>query len=574
MDHESLQVDVPPLEIVPLGGLGEFGMNMMVIACGETAILVDAGVMFPEPELLGVDLVIPDLRQLEKYRIGALVLTHGHEDHIGAVPHVLPRFDGLVYGTALTIAMVESKLDRREPATGSAPGDNPAAAATAAAKKRLRVVKPRERLTVGCFTVEFLRVTHSIPDCVALAITTPHGVVIHTGDFKIDQTPLDGEHFDFHRFAELGAAGVLALMSDSTNVDRKGFTGSELEITDGFDEIFTTAHGKIIVAMFSSSIFRMQILVDLAAQFERQVAFIGRGVNTNAEIAQRLGYLRIPTGVVIRDADVKSYPSQDVVCICTGSQGEPQAALPRIAIDDHRHVTIEPDDMVVFSAREIPGNEKAIGRVMNHIARRGAEIVTDDMKHVHVSGHGSEEELKLVLSLVRPKYFVPIHGEYRQLARHARIASKVSRGTKVLLAENGDVIRFDQDGGRVTDTKAPAGRILIDGTRSGEVGDEILRDRRHLAGDGLVVPVLAISRQTGALEERPDVITRGFVLDARTEGLLKEIPSLLAATLEGASVEERTDPGLIKERVRVELQRFFRKRSGLRPLVLPVVMEI
>ena len=572
MDHESLRADVP-LEIVPLGGLGEFGMNMMVIACGETAILVDAGVLFPEPELLGVDLVIPDLRQLEKYKVRALVLTHGHEDHIGAVPHVLPRFDGPVYGTALTMAMVESKLDRREPATGPGQAETPTSAATAASKKRLTTVRPRERVTVGSFTIEFLRVTHSIPDCVALAITTPHGVVIHTGDFKIDQTPLDGELFDFHRFAELGAAGVLALFSDSTNVDRKGFTGSELDITDGFDEIFTTAKGKIIVAMFSSSIFRMQILVDLAAQFERQVAFIGRGVNTNADIAQRLGYLRIPSGVLIRDSDVKGHPSQDVVCICTGSQGEPQAALPRIAIDDHRHVKIDSDDMVVFSAREIPGNEKAIGRVMNHIARRGAEIVTDDMKHVHVSGHASQEELKLILSLVRPNYFVPIHGEYRQLARHARIASKVSRGTKVLLAENGDVVRFDQDGGRVAET-APAGRILIDGTRSGEVGDEVLRDRRHLAGDGLVVPVMTISRQTGSLEETPAVITRGFVLDARTEALLKEIPTLLASTLDGASVEERTDPGLIKERIRVELQRFFRKRSGLRPLVLPVVMEI
>ena len=567
MDHESLTAGVPPLEIIPLGGLGEFGMNMMVIACGETAILVDAGVMFPEPELLGVDLVIPDLRQLEKYRIKALVLTHGHEDHIGAVPHVLPLFAGPVYGTALTLAMVGSKLETRAedtPATSNV--------TTEQAKKRLTVVRPRDRVRVGQFEIEFLRVTHSIPDCVAVAITTPHGVVIHTGDFKIDQTPLDGEHFDFHRFAELGAAGVLVLLSDSTNVDRKGFTGSELEVTDGFEEIFTSAAGKIVVAMFSSSIFRMQILVDLAAQFERQLAFIGRGVNDNAELAQRLGFLRIPTGVLIRDSDVKSFPAQDVVCVCTGSQGEPQAALPRIAIDDHRHVKLEPEDMVVFSAREIPGNEKAIGRVMNHVARRGAEIVTDGMKHVHVSGHGSEEELKLVLSLVRPKYFVPIHGEYRQLAHHARIATRVSRGTKVLLAENGDIVRFDRDGGRVAE-KGPAGRILIDGTRSGEVGDEVLRDRRHLAGDGLVVPVVAIDRQTGGLQETPDIITRGFVLDARTEMLLKEIPSLLAATLDGASVEERTDPGLIKEKIRVDLQRFFRKRSGLRPLVLPVVME-
>ena len=541
-------------------------MNMMVIACGETAILVDAGVMFPEPELLGVDLIIPDLRLLQQFRIAALVLTHGHEDHIGAVPHVLPYVQGPVYGTPLTLEFVESKLEgRRDEFKTAEPGED--------LKSRLVRVKPRERVTVGVFTIEFLRVTHSMPDCVALAIETPHGVIVHTGDFKIDQTPLDGEHVDFHRLAQLGEAGVLALFADSTNVERRGFTGSEIEVTDAFEEIFTSAAGKIVVAMFASSIYRMQIVVDLAAQFDRRVAFVGRGVMENSEIAQRLGYLRMPAGVQIRDSDVRSFPAQDVVCICTGSQGEPQAALPRIAINDHRHVNLQPDDVVVFSAREIPGNEKTIGRVMNHIARRGAEVVHEGIKHVHVSGHGSQEELKLMLSLVRPRYFVPIHGEYRQLSRHARVAATVSRGTKVLLAENGDLISFDGEGGRITD-KVPAGRILIDGTRSGEVGDEVLRDRRHLSGDGLVVPVVAIGRQSGALEETPDVITRGFVLDARTEALLKEIPSLLAATIEGASVEERTDPGLIKEKIRVDLQRFFRKRSGLRPLVLPVIMEI
>jgi ribonuclease J len=549
--------DAPPLELIPLGGVGEFGMNMMVVACGETAILVDAGVMFPEPELLGVDLVIPDLRQLQQYRIAALVLTHGHEDHIGAVPHVLPYVHGPVYGTPLTLAFVEPKLVHN--------GEDVA--------DRLIRVRPRERVTIGAFTIEFLRVTHSMPDCVALAIETPQGVVIHTGDFKIDQTPLDREHVDVHRLAQLGSSGVLALLSDSTNIERKGFTGSEVEVTDAFEEIFTGAHGKIVVATFASSIYRMQILVDLAAQFDRRVAFVGRGVIENSEIAQRLGYLRIPSGVQIRDSDVRNYPAQDVVCICTGSQGEPQAALPRIAIDDHRHVRLEAEDVVVFSAREIPGNEKAIGRVMNHVARRHAEVIYEGIKHVHVSGHGSEEELKLMLSLVRPRYFVPIHGEYRQLARHARIASRVSGGTSVVLAENGDVIRFDEEGGRVAG-KVPAGRILIDGTRSGEVGDEVLRDRRHLAGDGLVVPVVTIGRQSGALEETPDVITRGFVVDARTEALLKEIPGLLGATLDAASPEERTDPGLIKEKIRVDLQRFFRKRSGLRPLVLPVVMEI
>ena len=545
------------LELIPLGGLGEFGMNMMVVACGETAILVDAGVMFPEPDLLGVDLIIPDLRQLERYRIQALVLTHGHEDHIGAVPHVVSHFDGPIYGTKLTLAFLEPKLEKHG----------------AEVKGRLKEIAPRDRVQVGSFSIEFLRVTHSMPDCVALAIHTPAGTVLHTGDFKIDQTPLDGQHVDFQRLAQLGAEGVLVLLGDSTNVERKGVSGSERDVVDGFEEIFTSARGRIVVAMFSSSIYRMQILVDLADQFDRKVAFVGRGVQENSQIAQRLGYLRVPPGVQIRDSELREYPSQDVVCICTGSQGEPQAALPRIAIDDHRHAKIDMDDVVVFSAREIPGNEKAIGRVMNHIAKRGADIVHEGIKHIHVSGHGSEEELKLMLSLVRPRYFVPIHGEYRQLARHARIARSVSPATKVVLAENGDVIRIDDEGARVAD-KVAAGRILIDGTRSGEVGDEVLRDRRHLAGDGLVVPVVAISRQTGALEETPDVITRGFVLDARTEALLKEIPGLVGATIDEASVAERTDSGLIKEKIRVDLQRFFRKRSGLRPFVLPVVMEI
>jgi ribonuclease J len=554
---DSPGIDVPPLEIVPLGGVGEFGMNMMVVACGDTAILVDAGVMFPEPELLGVDLIIPDLRPLERYRISALVLTHGHEDHIGAVAHVMPHFTGSVYGTPFTLALLEPKLE--------ALGEQ--------ALSRLVRVKPRDRITIGAFTIEFLRVTHSMPDCVALAIETPRGVVVHTGDFKIDQTPLDGEHVDFHRIAQLGAAGVHVLLADSTNIERRGFSGSELEVTDAFEEIFTSARGKIVVAMFASSIYRMQILVDLAAQFDRQVAFVGRGVIDNSETAQRLGYLRVPAGVQIRDSDVRTLPAQDVVCICTGSQGEPQAALSRIAIDDHRHVKLSPDDVVVFSAREIPGNEKSIGRVMNHVARRGAEVVYEGTRHVHVSGHGSDEELKLMLSLIRPRFFVPIHGEYRQLARHARVAARVSPSTKVVLAENGDLIRFDETGGRIAE-RVPAGRTLIDGTRSGEVGDEVLRDRRHLAGDGLVVPVVVIGRQSGTLEETPDVITRGFVVDTRTEALLKEIPSLLASSLETASVEERTDPGLIKERLRVDLQRFFRKRSGLRPLVLPVIMEI
>src|SRR5262249_12277812 len=360
--------------------------------------------------------------------------------------------------------------------------------------------------TVGELQIEFLRVTHSMPDCVALAIHTPIGILIHSGDFKVDQTPIDGEQFDFHRFAELGTHGVLALFADSTNIDRKGYSGSELEVVDAFEEIFTATHGKIVVTTFATSIFRMQIVVDLAAQCDRKVAFVGRGAIESSQIAQSLGHLTIPHGVQIRDSDVRNYPGSDVVCIATGSQGEPQAALSRIAIDDHRHVKLSEDDTVVFSARQIPGNEKAITRVMNHIARRGAEVVYEGMKHVHVSGHGSEEELKLLLSLVRPRYFVPIHGEFRQLARHAKVAERVTTGgTEVLVADDGDVMHFTSKGLRVAG-KAPTGRVLIDGTRTGEIADEVLRDRRHLAADGLVVPVVTIRRQSGAVEGLPEVI--------------------------------------------------------------------
>ena len=379
-----------------------------------------------------------------------------------------------------------------------------------------------------------------------------------------------------HRFAELGTAGVLALFADSTNIDRRGYTGAEVEVMEAFEEIFTSTNGRLIVAAFASSIFRMQILVDLAVQFDRKVAFVGRGMDRNSEIAQRLGYLRIPAGVQIRDSDVGSYPAQDVLCLTTGTQGEPMSALSRIAIDDHRHVKLAADDTVVLSARAIPGNEKAIGRVINHLARRGAEVIYEGIKHVHVSGHGSEEELKMMLSLVRPRHFIPIHGEYRQLSQHARIAARVFAGRdprpEIMLIEDGDVLHFDAAGGRVAG-KATVGRVLIDGTRTGEVGDEVLRDRRHLAEDGLVVPVVCINKQTGALEGVPDIVTRGFVMED-SQALLADGARVLTEVIEQASVEERTDQGLIKEKLRVELRRFFRKRSGRRPFVLPVIMEI
>jgi ribonuclease J len=402
-------------------------------------------------------------------------------------------------------------------------------------------------------------------------------VIVHTGDFKVDQTPLDAEHFDFHRFSELGGEGVLALFSDSTNIERPGFTGSEIDVVPAFEEIFASTRGKIVVTSFATSVYRLQILVNLAAQFGRRVAFLGRGMVESSQLAQRLGFLKVPAGLVVRESEIRSHPPSSVVCLVTGSQGEPMSALSRIAIDDHRHVSLAPDDVVVFSAREIPGNERSIDRVVNHIARRGADIVNEGIKHVHVSGHGSEEELKLLLSLVRPRCFIPIHGSFRQRARHARVGERLTRNlpnrVEVMVAENGDVLHFDRDGGWIAD-KVPAGRVLIDGTSVTGIGDEVLRDRRHLAEDGLIVPVLAINKQTGMIEGVPDIITRGIVVEQGDESPVRGAVRLIGELLESASLEERTDYGMMRDKISVELRRFFRKRVGQRPLVLPVIMEI
>ena len=553
----------PLLEVVPLGGLGEFGLNSMAVSYADTLVAIDAGSMFPEPELLGIDLIVPDFSYLleRPAKTRALVLTHGHEDHIGAVPYIVRQFDGPIYGTPMALALVEAKLTEH----GIDAGD------------RLRPVRPRDRVVVGEFTLEFLRVTHSMPDCVAVAIHTPVGTVVHTGDFKVDQTPLDAEHFDFHRFSELGAAGVLALFSDSTNIERPGFTGSELDVVPAFEEIFASTRGRIVVTSFATSVYRLQILVNLAAQFRRRVAFVGRGMVESSQLAQRLGYLKVPAGLAVRETEIKSHAPSDVVCLVTGSQGEPMSALSRIAIDDHRHVRLGPDDVVVFSAREIPGNERSIDRVVNHIARRGADIINEGIKHVHVSGHGSEEELKLLLSLVRPRCFIPIHGSFRQRARHARVGEQITRSlperVEVIVAENGDVLHFDRSGGWIAD-KVPAGRVLIDGTSVTGIGDEVLRDRRHLAEDGLIVPVLAINKQTGTVEGVPDIITRGIVVEQGAENPIPGAARIISDVLESASLEERTDYGMMRDKISVELRRYFRKRVGQRPLVLPVIMEI
>ena len=550
----------PSVEVLLLGGVGEFGMNMMAVRCGATSVLVDAGVMFPDPEHFGVDLIIPDLRSAAREigPLSALLLTHGHEDHIGAVPYLWDLIEGPVYGTRLTLALLERKLAEH--------GHDPSG--------RLTAVSTSETVDVADLRVEFIRVAHSIPDAAALAIHTPAGTLVHSGDFKFDQTPPDGCRTDAHRLADLGRAGVLALFSDSTNATRPGHSGSERNVTPALEEIFAAAPRRLVVTAFSSSLHRMQLLVDLAERFGRQVAFVGRGMVENAELAARLGYLRIPAGLQVAETDVERLPPEKVLCIVTGSQGQPLAALSRMAVGAHRHVRLEESDVVVFSARAIPGNQSAIERLMNHIARRGARIVDERDKRVHVSGHGSEEDLKLMLSLVSPRCFVPIHGEYRQLAHHARLAEQVTGGnTTVLLAENGDRLCFDESGGWLGES-VPAGRMLIDGTRTGEVIDEVLRDRRHLAGDGVVVAVMGLNAHTGRMEQDPELITRGFVIDATTDALLEGAASRLRALAAEAGVEERLDRGVMREQVRVELQRFFRKRCGRRPLVLPVIMEI
>ncbi len=535
-------------------------MNMLLVAWNDTAILVDTGAMFPGPELLGVDLVVPDLTPIAERvgRVRAVVLTHGHEDHIGALPYVWPLIDGPVYGTPLTLGLVAPKLQEH--------GLDP--------QERLCELSAGETVEIDDLQIEFIRVTHSMPDCVAVAIHTPAGVIVHTGDFKFDHTPLDDRPPDLQRLAELGRTGVLALFGDSTNIERPGVTGSERDVVPGLEEVFTGTSGKIVIAAFASSLYRIQIVAELAAQFGRKLAFAGRSVVQTTEIAARSGHLRLPAGLQIREHEVADYAARDVVCVATGSQGEPLAALSRIARGEHRYLALEAGDIVVFSTRAIPGNRRAIGRVMDQISRRGVEVVHEERKPVHVSGHGSADELKLMLSLIRPRYFVPIHGEYRFLAEHARMAAKVNGGrTTVLLAEDGDLIRLAPEPGRI-EGQVAVGRTLMDGTRSGEVADDVLRERHHMAADGLIVPVITVNRRLGRVEGVPDVMTRGLVLDPRTNTLIETMPALVSEVVDQASTDERSDHGRLADRVRLELQRVFRKQAGRRPLVLPVIREI
>ncbi len=549
------------LQVIPLGGLGEFGMHMMAIRYGDDIVVIDAGMMFPEAELLGVDIVTPDLTYLKENRqfVRALLITHGHEDHIGAVAFFLSEFDVPVYATPFTLSLVERRLEEYE-----------------VRAPLLRPVKPKDMVEIASFKVEFIHVTHSIVSCVALAITTPLGVIIHTGDFKVDPTPTDNELFDLHTLADYGKRGVLLLLSDSTNADRPGYSDSERAVRPRLEDVFNRSESRLFVSCFSSSIHRLQQLIDLSQEFGRKVALVGRSLIAVTEIAHRHGLLQIPDNTLMRPQDVMAAKPAKVTVLITGTQGEPMSALSRVAVDNHKHVSITPGDMVVLSSRIIPGNEKTIFRMIDHLSRRGADVLYGSMNPpLHVSGHGSMEELRLVLNLVRPRYFVPVHGEYRQLAKHARLAEHLRNVglEETFVCETGDVLEIDQRGAR-RNGRVTVGRICIDSGAVGEVvGDMVIRDRRLISEDGIVIPIIAINKHTGRIESAPELVSKGFGLESDLE-FMRAARDVVVKTLEASSDEEKGDAGVMKEKIRQDLKRYIHRNAERRPMIMPVILEI
>jgi ribonuclease J len=545
-----------PLRVIPLGGLGEIGLNLLVLEYEDTAIAVDCGVMFPDAEMLGIDVVIPDVTYLRGLgaRFKGIFLTHGHEDHIGALPYVLPEMDVPVFGSPLTLGFVDNRLVQHD---------------LRADLQRL----PAAPVTVGPFTVEPFAMTHSIPDAVGFAVRTPVGTVIHTGDFKIDQTPLDGRLPDLKRLAEFADEGVLLLMSDSTNVEHAGVTPSERVVGTELEAIFRQATGRIVVTTFSSHIHRMQQVIDLAARFGRHVALVGRSLVSHSSIARDLGLLHVPEGTLVDIGFARDLPRDRIVLITAGSQAEAASALVRIAMDAHPKVGLDPGDTVVLSSRIIPGNERPIANLVNHLYRRGAIVHYGRTAPIHVSGHASQEELKLVLNLVRPAHFVPVHGEYRHLVRHQRLASEVgvAEGGCHLL-EDGDVLELTATGATRAE-RVPAGRVFVDGKGVGEVEGVVLRDRRHLSEDGMVLAVLAIAQHSGDVIAGPDLITRGVVAEEASGDVMEKARAEVLAALAAVNPESRTDPAEVKEEVRKALRRYFR-RLDRRPVILPFVLEM
>jgi ribonuclease J len=551
------------LQVIPLGGLGEFGMNITAIRYGEDIIVVDCGMMFPDAEMLGVDLVMPDLTFLKENRqqVRAVILTHGHEDHIGAVPYFLSEIDVPVYGTAFTLSLVERRLEEY----------------TMEKEPRLIRVKPKQAIGIGPFKIEFIHVTHSVVNAVALAITTPLGVIIHTGDFKVDPTPTDNELFDLHTLADYGKRGVLLLLSDSTNSDRPGYTESERAVKPRMEEIFNRAENRVIVSCFSSSIHRIQLVLDLAEECGRRVAVIGRSMVSVTEIAHSQGLLTIPDGILLRPQDAMSLPREKVAILISGTQGEPMSALARVAVANHKHISVDKGDTVVLSSRIIPGNEKSIFRMIDHMSRRGADVMYGSMNPpLHVSGHASVEEQKLVLNLVRPRFFMPIHGEFRQLSKHARLAEHLRFAglEETFIMDAGEVLEIDSKGAHKAG-KVPVGRVCIDsGSIDDVVQEMVIRDRRLLSEDGIVLPIIAINRHTGKLESPPEIVSRGFAVAEDGTEFMETARQLVIKTLEGSNDEEKTDWGVMKEKVRADLKRYIVKQTSRRPLIMPVILEV
>ncbi len=548
-----------PLKIIPLGGLGEFGLNMMLLEYGDAAIAIDCGLMFPGADLLGIDLVIPDVSYLLENRdkLKGIVLTHAHEDHVGALPYILQQLSVPIFGTRLTIGLLQNKLAEHNLSDSA----------------DIREITAGKPWKIAPFQIESIRVTHSLMDCLALAVETPIGTVIHTGDFKIDNTPMEGEMFDFQRFAAYGEKGVLLLLSDSTNVERSGYTPSEREVGRNLEQIFQESAGKILVSTFSSSIPRIQQVVDISGRCGRRVVLSGRSMIRNSQVASELGYLRLPQNFMTESERWHELPSDRLTFLTTGSQGEPLSALHRIALDDHKTIKIEAGDTVILSSKFIPGNEKTISNLINHLYRRGAEVHYEKVSEIHVSGHASQEELKTMLQLTRPRYFVPIHGEYRHLVRHRRLAREVGVPEEnCFILEDGEVLELTARGAQKIQP-IQVGRVFVDGKGVGDVGDIVIRDRRHLSEGGMVLAVMAIHQQTGELVAGPDLVSRGFMRDEHGEEILEQARKVVLETLNGMNRETRTDPAELQEEVRKALRRYFRKTLERHPVVLPYIIE-
>ncbi|GAB6171763.1 ribonuclease J [Paradesulfitobacterium aromaticivorans] len=548
------------LQIIPLGGLGEIGKNMTVIRYNNQILLIDAGLAFPDEEMPGIDLVIPDYTYLieNKEHVLGILITHGHEDHIGALPYLLKHLNVPIFGTRLTIGLIQAKLNEAK-----------------LGHVTTHEVKPRDTVKLGVFKIEFINGSHSIPGSVGLAIHTPLGMIVHSGDFKLDHTPVSGGILDLNKFSELGDKGVLCLFSDSTNVERPGFTLSERLVGQNIDEAFANAEGRVIFASFASNINRLQQAISAAFKYNRKVAVVGRSMVNVVGIATELGYLDIPEGTLVEVDEIINLPAPKVCILTTGSQGEPMSALTRMAMHDHRQISISPGDTVIISASPIPGNEKAVARNIDMLFKLGAKVIYESISGMHVSGHASQEELKLMLSMVKPKYFIPVHGEYRMLMKHAELAEQLGIPRKnIFVAEIGSVIEFTRQGAKIATDKVTSGRILIDGLGVGDVGNIVLRDRKQLAQDGILIVVLTLNGTTGAISAGPDVITRGFVYVRESELMLDEVKEITRKTMVRCQQNGTREWAALKNQIRDALSKHLYDKTRRRPMIIPILQEV